>query len=97
VQDRCGAKAEGSALLPLLAETLGLDMLRAGEILQDESGEALAIACKGAGIGRTVFSTLALTHGTRAAERLAAYDLVPALEAARTLRTWRGAKLHAAE
>ena len=91
------AAREGASLTEPLAETLGLDAPRANEILGEESGEALAIACKGAGISRTVFSTLALLVFPRRdnlTERLSIYDRVTTLDAARTLRAWRGAKLH---
>lgn len=91
------AAREGAPLTEPLAKTLGLDSPRATEILNEESGEALAIACKGAGISRTVFSTLALLVFSRRdnmTERLSIYDQVTTLDAARTLRAWRGAKLH---
>jgi hypothetical protein len=91
------AARDGEGLTERLAETLGLDAPRTHEILQEESGEALAIACKGAGIGRAIFSTLALLAYPRREglpARLAAYDRVATLDAARTLRAWRGAKLH---
>ena len=93
------AAREGQGLAERLAETLGLDAPRTAEILQEESGEALAIACKGAGISRAIFSTLALLSYPRRegiSERLSVYDRVTTLDAARTLRAWRGAKLHAA-
>jgi hypothetical protein len=91
------AARDGAPLTEPLAETLGLDCPRVAEILNEESGEALAIACKGAGINRAVFSTLALLVFPRRENllpRLSAYDQVATLDAARTLRAWRGAKLH---
>jgi hypothetical protein len=91
------AAREGALLTEPLAETLGLDAPRAAEILNEDSGEALAIACKGAGISRAVFSTLALLVFPRReniSDRLSVYDQVTTLDAARTLRAWRGAKLH---
>jgi hypothetical protein len=91
------AAREGNDLTEQLAETLGLDAPRTAEILHEDSGEALAIACKGAGINRAVFSTLALLvfpEREKMLQRLCAYDQVATLDAARTLRAWRGAKLH---
>jgi hypothetical protein len=91
------ALRDGGDVPARLAETLGLDAPRTAEILGEDSGEALAIACKGAGLGRAAFSTialLALPRRERAGERLGVYDRVSTLEAARTLRAWRGAKLH---
>ena len=93
------AAREGAPVIPRLAETLGLDESRAAEILKEDSGEALAIACKGAGISRACFSTLALLaypRRERMAERLSIYDSVATLDAARTLRAWRGARLRQA-
>jgi hypothetical protein len=90
------AAREGAPVVSRLAETLGLDESRAAEILKEESGEALAIACKGAGLSRAAFSTLALLAFPReqAGQRLSVYDRVATLDAARTLRAWRGARLH---
>jgi len=87
------AAREGSGVVARLAETLGLDEARATEILNEETGEALAIACKGAGLSRAAYSTLALLACPRAqaSERLSAYDRIATLDAARTLRAWRGA------
>jgi hypothetical protein len=86
------AARDGGDITQALAETLGLEAARAMEILHEESGEALAIACKGAGLSRLAFSTLALLalpNGTDPAARLAVYDRIATLEAARTLRDWR--------
>jgi hypothetical protein len=94
------AARNGADITAPLAEMLGLTQDRAAEILGDESGEALAIACKGAGISRAAFSTLALLalpHGTDPSLRLAAYDRIATLDAARTLRSWRGVLPAAAE
>ena len=90
---------EGGTVAAALAVLLGVDEARAEEILHDESGQALAVACKGAGLNRAAYSTLAmlaLPAGADPAARLAAHDNVTTLEAARTLRTWRGALLPAA-
>jgi hypothetical protein len=92
------ARQGGDVTAPL-AEALGLDAFNTGEILKEASGEALAIACKGAGLSRLAYSTLALLAlppGGDAAARLGVYDHVATLDAARTLRAWRGAKLHIA-
>ena len=67
------------------------------QILDDESGAALAVACKGAHIERAVFSALALLAQPRrdrshAFAVLDAFDDVPATEAVRVLSGWRGHK-----
>ena len=93
------AARNGGDITTPLAEILGLPHARAAEILADDSGEALATACKGVGVNRAAFSTLALLalpHGADPALRLAAYDHIATLEAARTLRAWRGVGLPAA-
>jgi hypothetical protein len=90
---------DGGDVTAVLAEALGLDAFNTAEILKEESGEALAIACKGTGLSRLAYSTLALLalpQGGDPATRLALYDRIATLDAARTLRTWRGAKLHIA-
>jgi hypothetical protein len=66
----------------------------AQQILDDESGAALAVACKGANIDRAAFSTLALlAHPGRDRNHvfavLDAFDTVPTSEATRVLRGWR--------
>ena len=77
-----------------LARALSVSPSAARTILDDDSGELLAIACKGAGIDRAAFSALALITGARR-EKLAAYalldmfDFVPQAEAARRLAEWR--------
>ena len=89
---------DGGDITGVLADAVGLDTSNTAEILKEETGEALAIACKGAGLSRLAFSTLvmlALPQGDAGA-RLALYDRIATLEAARTLRSWRGAKLHIA-
>jgi hypothetical protein len=90
----------GGDITAPLAEVLGLDAYNTAEILKEASGEALAIACKGAGLSRLAYSTLALLalpSGVDATVRLEIYDRIATLDAARTLRAWRGAKLHIAE
>ena len=89
----------GGNVAAALAVLLGVDEARAHEILGDESGQVLAIACKGAALNRAAFSTLAmlaLPPGADPAPRRAHHDSVTTLEAARTLRGWRGAILQTA-
>ncbi len=89
----------GGNVAAALAALLGVEESRAAEILADQSGHALAIAAKGAGLGRAAFSTLALLalpHGNDPAARLAVHDTVTTLEAARVLRGWRGGALQTA-
>jgi hypothetical protein len=88
------AARTGQDLRNALAESLGVDDGIAGDILRDESGVRLAVACKGARMDRTVFSTLALlAHPARdrsgAFVMLDTFDNVPVGEAARMLREWR--------
>jgi hypothetical protein len=93
------ARQGGDVTVPL-AEALGLDASNTAEILKEASGEALGIACKGAGLSRVAFSTLALLalpSGGDAAMRLKMYDRIATLDAARTLRAWRGARLRIVE
>src|SRR5437763_118287 len=52
------AARTGTNLAPLLAESLGVDGKIAHEILEDESGAKLAVACKAACMDRSVFSAL---------------------------------------
>lgn len=90
------AARDGGDIVGPLAEALGLDAANTAEILKETSGEALAIAAKGAGLSRLAYSTLALLAlpaGGDAAARLSLYDHIATLDAARTLRSWRGAKL----
>jgi hypothetical protein len=91
------AARSGGAVAARLAEILGLDAPRTAEILREETGHALALACKGAGLSRVAYSALALLAlppGGDPAARLALYDAIATLEAARTLRAWREAPLH---
>jgi uncharacterized protein (DUF2336 family) len=83
-----------------LAETAGLPPEKVAEILADDSGHALALACKGAGVGRAAYSALAMlvdeSHDTaKAYARLDMFDAVPTPEAVRQLRAWRETKLAA--
>ncbi|HKB96593.1 MAG TPA: hypothetical protein VKB94_07055 [Rhizomicrobium sp.] len=77
-----------------LAQSLGVDDKTAQQILNDESGAALAVACKGANIDRAAFSTLALLarpgrDRSHAFAVLDVFDNVPMSEATRVLRGWR--------
>jgi hypothetical protein len=93
------AARQGGDIVHPLAQALGLDAGNTAEILKETTGEALAIATKGAGLSRVAYSTLALLalpQGGDPTARLALYDRVSTLDAARTLRSWRGARLHIA-
>jgi len=84
----------GGNLVMALAARLGVDEKRAAQILEDETGVALAVACKGAGLDRATFSALALL-ARPAGDRIHAYAMldafenVPACEAAQVLNGWR--------
>jgi hypothetical protein len=85
----------GGGLQAALSESLGVDAAMARQIVEDESGAALAVACKGAGLDRAAFSALALLtrpgrDRAHAFAVLDAFDTVPASEATRVLRGWRG-------
>jgi hypothetical protein len=84
----------GANLAAVLAEGLEVDDKTAGEILRDDSGASLAVACKGAHLDRAVFSALALlAHPAHdrchAFAMLDSFDRIQVSEAARTLRGWR--------
>jgi hypothetical protein len=88
------AARRGEGLHDALAQSLGVDDRMAVQILDDESGAALAVACKGANIERAAFSALALLvrpgrDRAHAFAVLDAYDTVPMSEATRVLRGWR--------
>ena len=88
------AARTGQDLCNALAESLGVDDSIANDILRDQSGARLAVACKGARMDRAVFSTLALlTHPARdrsdAFVMLDTFDNVPTSEASRMLRNWQ--------
>ena len=85
---------QGGDLAGLLAGQLGVDARTAAQILDDETGVALAVACKGAGLDRVAFSALAVLARpgrgrSHAYAVLDAFDNVPAGEASRVLRNWR--------
>jgi len=86
---------DNDGVVATLCESLGVDDRMARQILDDETGAALAIACKGANLDRAAFSALALmAHPGRdrshAFAVLDSYDAVPTSEATRVLRGWRG-------
>jgi hypothetical protein len=89
----------GEHLTCALAESLGVDDKMAAQILEDESGAALAVACKGANIERAAFSALVLLakpgrDRAQAFAVLEAFDNVPMSEATRLLRSWRNDDQH---
>lgn len=88
------AARSGKDLAESLAQWLGVDNRIALDILRDESGAKLAMACKAACMDRASFSALALlTHPARdrghAFVMLDTFDSVPAREASRCLRDWQ--------
>jgi hypothetical protein len=88
------AARNGQDLTAALAQSLGVNENMAHQILSDDSGSALAVACKGAHIERAAFSALALLTRPRrdrshAFAILDAFDHVPESEAANALRGWR--------
>jgi hypothetical protein len=96
-QDRALIEAarSGETVLPRIARALGVSEILASEILNDESGRALAVAAKALGLNRAAFSGLAMLaqpRGDVAAcyARLDAFDAISAVEAARELRRWSG-------
>jgi hypothetical protein len=76
------------------ASLLGIERGTADHILHDHSGRALAVACKGAHLGRATFSALAVLSEAgmaldTARERLSSFDSVPLTGAERLLDYWR--------
>ena len=91
------AARTGKDLASVLSERLGVSGKIAGDILHDESGVKLAVACKGAYMDRAAFSALALlVHPARdrshAFVMLDTFDNVPVSEAGRMLRNWQSEK-----
>lgn len=89
------AARHGGNVMELLSESLGVDRAMAHQIVDDETGNALAVACKGAGFDRAAFSALALMaypgrDSAHAFAVLDAFESVPMHEATRLLRGWRG-------
>jgi uncharacterized protein YcaQ len=88
------AARAGTHLPAALAQSLGVTDKMALQILDDETGAALAVACKGANIDRGAFSALVLLarpgrDHSHAFAVLDAFDTVPMSEATRVLRGWR--------
>lgn len=84
-------------LADAFARYLGVSDAIARCILDDETGDALAVACKGAGVRRATYSALALLCIPKGREnpelrqtRLALLDGVPPGAAAHLLAHWRG-------
>jgi hypothetical protein len=85
------------------AAFLGVTPVMAQSILEDASGDALAVACRGVGLSRTTYSALAIFAAGRlnadAAtiyQRLAAFDTIPENGARRMLNHWRRENARAA-
>ena len=76
------------------AQLLGIERATADNILHDHTGRALAVACKGAHLGRATFSALAVltevgTALDAARERLSSFDSIPLTGAERLFGFWR--------
>ncbi len=85
------------------ASVLGVTPVMAQSILEDTSGDALAVACRGLGVSRITYSALAIFAAGRlnadAAtiyRRLAAFDTIPESGARRMLSHWRRENARAA-
>lgn len=81
-QTLVGAARAGTHLPAALAQSLGVDDKMVLQILDDQTGAALAMACKGANIDRAAFSALALLarpgrDRAHAFAVLDAFDTVP--------------------
>ena len=79
-----------------LGEFLRIDSATAGHILDDRSAESLAVACKGAHLGRATFSVMALLANERSPDaldtsyaQLGQIDAIPQAGAERLLHFWR--------
>lgn len=85
------ARTLNGAFAEKFAQALSLPAPTAKEILTDASGQSLAVACKGSGLDRATFSSIALltAHGANPMERLSAYDQVPQTAAQRLTEFWR--------
>ena len=94
------ARQGGNLAVPLAAR-LRVDEKTAAQILGDESGVALAVACKAANMDRAIFSALALLtrpgrERSHAYVVLDAFENVPASEASRMLSGWLERQVSAA-
>lgn len=81
-------------LCAMLAKRLELDHDTTRKILDEESGRALAVACKAADIERAAFSAIALLtranhNEAPAMAMLDAFDAIEACEAVQMLKDWR--------
>jgi len=85
------ARTLNGAFPERFADLLALPRIAVQDILNDASGQSLAVACRGAGLDRATFSAIALltSHGANTAERLSAYDQVPQAAAERLTEFWR--------
>lgn len=84
-----------------LAQSAGLPRAKAADILADDSGQSLAMVCKGAGIGRAAYSALSVLAARNgdiptAYAKLDAFDAIAVPDAVRQLHAWRQ-RAHAAE
>jgi len=94
------AAADATALLAIARQPAGRDFASAleaafgiphhtaREILDDTSGEPLAVLCRGAGIDRAIYSAVVLLKGPSAIP-LSIFDTVPQHAAERLVRHWR--------
>jgi hypothetical protein len=87
-------KTSGPDLVQAFAQLMGISAATAQTVFDDASGDALAVVCKGAGISRTTYSTLAVLAAKEATpetlyDRLAAFDAIPETGARRMLAHWR--------
>jgi hypothetical protein len=84
---------KGEAYARAFASLFGISKAAADAVLGDISGEALAIACKGAELPRAVFSSIALLTGpsdpASQKTRLAAFEQVSVDAARNMVRFWR--------
>lgn len=88
--------ARGAEFAAALARFLQIPAVTAKRIVDDATGDALAVACKGARVRRATFSALVLLTAARhegAAQssyaRLGAFDDIPQGGAERLLQHWR--------
>lgn len=85
---------DNDGVVAALSQLLGVDDAMTRQILDDETGAALAVACKGANLDRAAFSALVLMarpgrDRAHAYAVLDTFDSVPMSEASRLLRGWR--------
>lgn len=76
--------------LAAFATAAGLPRKTAQAILSDETGEALAVFCRGAGLERATFSAIALLKGPRGMP-LSVFDTVAPKAAAHLVADWQKA------